>query len=159
MPRRGNRPGGANLTERQTNRRQVMRESRRLQYATELYLEMIELGNFQSWLDRQLARRRYTHFARYIFERKGKLASLPLRNDKIEEKLFQAYADLVAEENAQRAAQHAKTTFVAHVPLNNGNTRRINMGIRSNNGRVMTIVAHPGNNKARSPKNNNGKRN
>lgn len=144
MPRRNN-SSPSNSKNRQTIRRNVMRTSRRLQYATEMYREFLQENPPPSFLERKLARHGYVVAAHTAFARAGKLNSLPVRNDKIVEKLFQAYDELLA-----------KTHFSANVRLNNRKTPPMALGLKMNNGRPVVVLNPGNNNKAKTPKKNNG---
>ena len=136
-------PNAANL---RNNRRQVMQRSRRLQYATELYMEMMREGDLNRWWRRIPAQQRYTSFAKFIFKRAGKLNALPTRADKIVEKMIEAYGDATMARTMQRQTKNT----VASVFLNNGNARRMALGTA--NGRRVIVVHPPNGSPRRSPK-------
>jgi hypothetical protein len=139
MPRRGNTPN-YNSSTRRAERREVMRRSTRLQYALEIYIEMLREGNLNSWWYRHAKQQRVAQFAKYIFRRAGKLDALPIRADKIVEKLLEAYAEVMAERNTKLNQKNRKVS----VSLNNGNVRRMMLGTA--NGRSVVVVNPSGNN-------------
>ena len=124
-----------------------MRRSARLRFATEIYIEMLREGNLRSWWNRQIPQQRYVSLAKRVFNRAGLRDSLPVRADKIIEKLIQAYGEVMNE----RASQRQKKNTVATVKLNNGNVRRIGLGT-ANNGRRVVVVNPSGNNNLRNNK-------
>ena len=155
MPRRNN-SSPSNSQIRQNTRRNVMRTSGRLRYATEMYRQFLQENPPPSFLERKLARHGYVVAAHSAFARAGKLNSLPVRNDKIVEKLFRAYDEVLAEIYEKRAKQHTKTHFSANVRLNNRKTPPVMaIGLRTNN-KWPVVVLNPGNKNKSPNKKKNG---